>query len=66
MIGTRLKQLRIDRSLRQKDVADALGITLNAICNYELGIREPSLSMLVKIADFFEVSTDYLLGRSDY
>lgn len=56
----------MERGLRLKDIALALNITLNAVSNYENGIREPSLATLVKIADFFEVSTDFLLGRSDY
>lgn len=66
MVGKRLRQLRIERGLRLKDVADAMGVTLRAIQNYEQGIREPSLSILIKLCDFFGVTADYLLGRSDY
>lgn len=65
MIGQRLKELRIEKGLRLKDVADAMGLTLRAICNYEAGIREPSLEMLVKLCKFFDVTSDYLLGITD-
>lgn len=66
MLGQRLRQLRIERGLRLLDIANVIGVTLRAIQNYESGIREPSLATLVKLADFFDVSTDYLLGRNDY
>lgn len=62
----RLKEIRTERGLRQKDVAAAIGVTLQAICNYEAGTRDPSLDILCKLCDFFEVSADYLLGRADY
>ena len=65
MLGEKLKELRIEKGLRLKDVADAMGLTLRAICNYEAGTREPSLATLVKLCAFFEVSSDYLLGITD-
>lgn len=65
-MGERLKQLRIDRGLRLKDVADAMGLTLRAICNYEAGTREPSIAILIKLCDFYDVTADYLIGRTDY
>ena len=65
MIGQRLKELRIEKGLRLRDVAEAMGLTLRAICNYESGIREPSLEMLVKLCKFFDVTSDYLLGLTD-
>ena len=64
-MGTRLKELRLEKGLRLKDVADAMGLTLRAICNYEAGTREPSIDILKKLCDFFDVSADYLIGRSD-
>lgn len=66
MLKDRLRELRIEKGLRQLDVANAMGVTLRAICNYELGLREPSLDMLVKLCHFFETTPNYLLGFSDY
>lgn len=66
MFKDRLKELRIEKGLRQVDVANAVGVTLRAICNYEAGTREPSLEMLVKLCRFFETDPNYLLGFSDY
>lgn len=64
-MNIRLRELRLEKGLRLKDVAEAMGVTLRTIINYEAGIREPSLDMLVKLCKFFEVSSDYLLGLSD-
>ena len=58
-----LKKLREERHLSQKDVAQYLGITRQAITSYELGKREPNYEILTKLADYFNVSVDYLLGR---
>ena len=66
MLKDRLKELRVEKGLRQVDVANAVGVTLRAICNYEAGTREPSLEMLVKLCCFFETDPNYLLGFSDY
>lgn len=64
-MNERLKELRLDRGLRLKDVAAAVGLTIRAISNYEQGIREPSIDILIKLCDFFEVTSDYLIGRTD-
>lgn len=64
-MGERLKQLRNDKGLTVKEVAATLGMTLGAYAHYEQGIREPSISILKKICDFFDVSADYLIGRTD-
>lgn len=61
----KLRQLRIEHNLSQTDVANKLGLTRNAIGNYETGIREPSLEILKKMCDLFDVSADYLIGRTD-
>ena len=61
----RIKDLRIEKGLTQKQVAEAIGLTKNALGNYEAGIREPSLDVLYKLCDLFEVSADYLIGRVD-
>ena len=66
MLGKKLKELRTEKGLRQIDVANAMGVTLRAICNYEAGTREPSLDMIVKLCLFFETTPNYLLGFSDY
>jgi len=58
-----LKSLRDERNLSQKDIADYLGITRQAVAAYEVGKREPDYEVLQKLADFFNVSIDYLLGR---
>ncbi len=60
----RLKELREDRDLRQQDIADLLHISQVSYGRYELGLSEPSLSSLIKLADFYNVSLDYLVGRS--
>jgi methanogenic corrinoid protein MtbC1/DNA-binding XRE family transcriptional regulator len=62
--ATRLKELRVRRGLRQKDLAVALGLAQTTIANYEQKLRFPDEPMLVKIADFFDVSLDQLLGRT--
>ncbi len=59
-----LKQLREEHHLSQKDLADYLGITRQAIASYELAKREPDYDVLKKLADYFGVSVDYILGRA--
>lgn len=61
----RLKELRLERKLSQKQVAEYLGISTRAYSHYEIGDREPSISLLVKLCDLFEVTADYLIGRAD-
>lgn len=61
----RLKELRIERNLTQSDLASFLGLNQTAIGKYERSELEPNLQNLEKIADFFECSVDYLIGRSD-
>lgn len=60
-----LKALRKEKKLTLSDIANALGTSSQVISRYELGQREPDLDTLKKIADFFGVTTDYLLGRED-
>ena len=61
----RLEQLRKQQGLSQASVADFLKITQQAYSNYEKGKREPDYDMLVKISDFYGVSTDWLLNKTD-
>lgn len=65
MFSKRLADLRKKRGLSQYELAKRLGCTRGQIGNYEQGTREPDHEMLTKIADFFDVSVDYLLGRTD-
>lgn len=64
--GKRLRELRIERNMKQQTLADAVNIALRTYQHYEKGDREPSLSTLVALADVLEVSTDDLLGRSGH
>lgn len=61
-LDTRLKQLRHDRHLTQLQVAQAIPISSALISAYELGSRVPPLDNLVKLASFYNVTTDFLLG----
>ena len=62
----RLVQLRTQRGLSQAEVAKEIGVVVRAYQRYEYGQREPQLSGLVRMADFYGVTLDYLAGRSDY
>lgn len=64
-ISTRLVDLRKDRNLSQKDAAKALGVSQALLSHYEKGIRECGLDFLCNAASFYDVSADYLLGRSE-
>ena len=61
----RLKLLREARHLLKKDIAASCGISLRAYQYYESGEREPAVSILVSLADYFDVSIDYLVGRTN-
>jgi len=65
LFAERLKSLRLKHRMLQKDMAKKLGITTSAYGFYEQGKREPPIEIINKIASIFDVSTDYLLGRSD-
>ncbi|NLC77487.1 MAG: helix-turn-helix transcriptional regulator [Clostridia bacterium] len=62
-LGQRLKRLRMQKGMTQEQLAEVIGISRSALSMYELNQREPDLSTLIAIADYFSVSTDYLLGR---
>jgi transcriptional regulator with XRE-family HTH domain len=62
----RLYELRKQADLTQCQVADMLGIRQPSYIRYEIGTSEPRQEILVKIADIFRVSVDYLLGRAEY
>jgi len=61
----RLKELRKSKGLSQLRLATDLNTTQNTISRYETGEREPGIAELIKIADYFHVSVDYLIGHTD-
>ena len=61
----RIIQLKKERKLLQKDIASSVGLSLRAYQYYEKGQKEPTLSVLLRLADYFDVSLDYLVGLSD-
>lgn len=63
-ISQAIMDLRIEKGVYQKDLAAYLNVSVGTISNYEKGIHSPDLDMICKIADYFGVTTDYLLGRS--
>lgn len=65
MNGKRLKNLREEKSLTQKELADMLNVTPKAISFYELGSREPSGNALLNMAKVLDTTTDYLLGNDN-
>lgn len=66
MFHDRLRATRINRGYTLQKTADALDLPLRTYQNYEAGQREPSFTLLISIADFFDVPIDFLLGRDDY
>ncbi|CAM3779325.1 helix-turn-helix domain-containing protein [Alkalicoccus chagannorensis] len=65
MDGQRLKRLRKERNLTQQQLGEKIFVSKVSISGYESGERTPDTDNLGKLADFFEVTTDYLMGRTD-
>ena len=65
IIINRIRTLREDRDLRQIDVSNATGIDQKTLSNYETGKSNPDSFAIIKLAEFFNVTTDYLLGVSE-
>lgn len=63
MFASRLRYLRQSKELNQTQLGEKLGVKKQSVSNWENGNIVPSIDMLIKIADYFHVSTDYLLGR---
>ena len=66
MYGERIKELRNERNLTQKQLAEFLGTTQNAISKYESEFLDLSTDMLIKMCKFFKVSADVILGIDKY
>lgn len=65
LFAYRVKKLRKQRKLSQKQLGDAIGLTSKSICTIEGGTRTTTIEKLILLAKFFNVSTDYLLGLKD-
>ena len=63
--SNRIRELREAKLLSQDQLAEKLNVTKQAISQYERGVRKPSMPMLEALCDFFNVSSDYLLGKDD-
>ena len=61
----RLKEIREDNDLRQEDIAKILNTTQQYYSDYELGVRVIPLERISKLADFYNTSIDYLIGKTD-
>lgn len=61
----RILALKNTQNKKQKDIAAAAGVSVRAYQYYEAAQKEPTLSVLIALADYFDVSLDYLVGRSD-
>lgn len=65
MFQNRLRELREDKDLLQKDIAEVLNCTQVCYSRYELGKRDIPTEVLVKLSDYYSVSIDYILGQTD-
>lgn len=65
-IGSLIAELRTERGLKQNQLSAMLNMSQGNLSNYEHGVYGPALDSLCKLADFFNVSTDFLLGRTSY
>lgn len=66
IFGKRLREVRMTRHITQQVLADTIGVELRTYQCYEQGTRQPSLSLVVALADTLDISTDYLLGRDEF
>ena len=65
MLNENIKKLRMARGLNQVEFARVMGVSKQCVSNWENDNVMPSIEMLIKIADFFNVTTDYILGRNE-
>jgi repressor LexA len=66
VIGERIKQLRTEKKLTQEELGKLIGVTTSIIGMYETGARKPSLEVMELITDYFQVSVDYMLARTEF
>lgn len=64
-LGTKIKELRLEQKISQRQLGAVLGFSNQAISAWESGLREPDCDSIVKLAKYFNVTTDYLLGLSN-
>lgn len=65
-MGDILAQLREEKDVGQKEIAAYLNVSIGTVSNYENNVHSPDLVTLCRLADYFGVTTDYLLGRTSY
>lgn len=65
ILAKRLKELREGRRIYQRELAEILGMSFRGYQNYETGQSEPKLATLIVLADYYQVSIDFLVGRTD-
>lgn len=65
-LAERLKELRTENGLTLKQIATELSIPLETYANYEHGIRKPPIDLIISICNYYGVTADYLIGRTDY
>ncbi len=66
IFGERLKDLRVERNITQKQLAKQLNVSGNTVHAWETDKQEPSMAMLLRLSVIFNVSLDFLFGKSDY
>lgn len=62
-LAEHLLQLRLEKNLTQPEISAAVGLSLRGYQNYERGLREPKMTALIALADFYDISLDELVGR---
>ncbi|MCL2248043.1 MAG: helix-turn-helix transcriptional regulator [Oscillospiraceae bacterium] len=65
IFAVRLAELRVERGMNQRQVSGDLGVSQAVLSHYENGLREPKLEFVLKLCSYYDVTSDYLLGRSD-
>ena len=63
--SNRIKELRLEKGMTQKELAGLLDLTPNSICEWEKGRSSPNIDLLIKLSEIFEVSIDYIIGLED-
>jgi len=64
-LAIRLKELRKESNISQKELAKIIGTTNSSICDWECGRSEPNVDYIIKICKYFEIHSDYLIGLED-